>query len=382
MNRQRAILALEDGTVFRGTSFGAGGEKTGEVVFNTGMTGYQEVITDPSYKGQIVTMTYPHIGNYGINEEDSESEGVQIEGFVVREYCPFPSNWRSRTSLGHFLERRGVVAVEGVDTRALTRHIREQGAMRGVISTQVDDEASLVEKARAWPGLVGADMVRHVTCVEPYRWNASEGGRVPVVLEPDNPISVWGGADPMHHVVVVDFGVKYGILRALEDLGCAVVVVPASWPAKRILTLEPTGVLLSNGPGDPAGLPYVVDTVRSLLTEIPIMGICLGHQLLGLGLGGRTFKLKFGHRGSNHPVKDLATGKVEITTQNHGFCVDTASLLEEDVVVTHLNLNDQTVEGMRHARLPIFSIQYHPEASPGPHDSRYLFGRFSEMMES
>ena len=356
-----AILALEDGTVFRGKAFAGKGEVFGEVVFNTSMTGYQEVLTDPSYKGQIVTMTYPLIGNYGINPDDVESSQIRVEGFVVREYEPVPSNWRSRETLSQYLDERGIIGMEGVDTRALTRHIRLAGAMKGIISTQDADVASLVEKAKAPPGLVGRDLVKEVTCDRAYDWPASPEARF--------------------RVVAIDCGIKYNIARHLTKRGCAVTIVPAHTTAEDIRAMNPDGVFLSNGPGDPEPVMYTVETVRNLLADFPTFGICLGHQLLGLALGGKTYKLKFGHHGSNHPVKNLRTGKVEISAQNHGFCVDMDSIKDPDVELTHLNLNDQTVEGMRHRTLPVFSVQYHPEASPGPHDADYLFDQFIEMME-
>jgi carbamoyl-phosphate synthase small subunit len=369
---ERAILALEDGKVFYGRAFGARGETAGEVVFNTSMTGYQEILTDPSYKGQIVAMTYPHIGNYGINEQDVESWRPWVEGFIVREASAIYSNWRAATSLEQCLRDRGIVGIAGVDTRALTRHIRAAGAMKGVLSTTDLDERNLVRKAAASPGLIGRDLVKEVTCAEPYPWTKGP----------------WEGWEPegkerrpeaRYHVIAYDFGVKHNILRLLTDHGCRVTVVPADTPPDDVLARDPDGVLLSNGPGDPVGVPYAIQSVASLLGRVPIFGICLGHQLLALALGGRTYKLKFGHRGANQPVKDLATGRVQITAQNHGFAVDVASLPDE-VVLTHVNLNDGTVEGIRHRTLPAFSVQYHPEASPGPHDAAPLFEEFVETM--
>ena len=354
----KAILALEDGTVFRGTSFGAAGEAYGEVVFNTSMTGYQEILTDPSYKGQIVTMTYPLIGNYGINEEDVESRKPFLEGFVVKEYSKIASNWRSKKTLGDYLAENNIVGIEGVDTRALTLHIRQAGAMKAALSTADLDETALVKKAKKSPGLVGRDLVREVTSKNTFEWNTS--GR--------------------YRVAVIDCGVKFNILRKLERRACRVTVVPASATADEILRFKPDGLLVSNGPGDPAALPYLVTTVKRLLATVPIFGICLGHQMLGQAFGGTTYKLKFGHHGANHPVKDAKTGKVSITTQNHGFCVDINSLNKRDIEITHVNLNDNTLEGMRHKKLPIFSVQFHPEASPGPHDAEYLFDTFIDMM--
>jgi len=359
----KGAVALEDGRVFEGESFGAEGKKAGEVVFNTSMTGYQEILTDPSYKGQIVTMTYPLIGNYGVNPQDVESSSPKVEGFVVREYCSYPSNWCSTGSLGDYLVKHAIVAVSGIDTRALTKHIRTAGAMRAVIAAGRYEPDELVEEARSSPGLIGRDLVKEVTCAQTYAWDSDKCGR-----------------DGRPHVVAYDFGVKFNILRCLAELGCRITVTPASAKAKEVLTMEPDGILLSNGPGDPAGVPYVVEEVRQLLGKRPIFGICLGHQLLALALGGKTYKLKFGHRGANHPVKELATGKVDITCQNHGFCVDISSLEQSEVELTHINLNDMTLEGMRHKRLPVMSVQYHPEASAGPHDARHLFGRFKDMM--
>jgi carbamoyl-phosphate synthase small subunit len=359
-----AYLALEDGRIFKGRAFGAEGEKTGEVVFNTSMSGYQEILTDPSYKGQIVTMTYPLIGNYGVNAEDIESDTPKVEGFIVKEWSRLHSNWRAQEGLEKYLKENGIMGIEGIDTRALTKHIRTAGAMKAILSTIEHDIDSLVEKARSSPGLIGRDLVKEVTCKNPYLW--SEGPHPEAYR---------------FTVVVMDFGVKYNILRKLAIAGCKVQVVPASTSAEEVLAYKPDGLLLSNGPGDPAGVPYVINTVRKLLDKLPIFGICLGHQLLGLALGGNTFKLKFGHRGGNQPVKNILTGKVDITAQNHGFCVDINSLNQDEVELTHINLNDQTLEGMRHRKLPIFSVQYHPEASPGPHDARYLFDEFVEMMK-
>jgi len=357
----RAWLGLEDGRVFEGHSFGRAGETTGEVVFNTGLTGYQEVLTDPSYAGQIVTMTYPHIGNYGVNDEDGESRAPQVAGFAVRESSPIASSWRAKGSLSDYLDAAGVVGISGIDTRALTRHLRTRGAMRGVIAADTEDSTELQARARASRSMVGADLASEVTCSEPYSFGPS-----PVEAE--------------HRVVAYDFGIKRNILEMLARQGCAVTVVPAGTSAADALLREPDGIFLSNGPGDPEPLAYAVQTVRELMRERPIFGICLGHQVLALACGGRTFKLKFGHRGANQPVKHLASGRVEITSQNHGFAVDPALYSSGDLVQTHVNLNDGTDEGFRHRELPLMSVQYHPEASPGPHDSHYLFSDFSELM--
>ncbi len=371
-NRPKAVLLLEDGTVFNGYVFSGGGRTLGEVVFNTGMTGYQEVLTDPSYKGQIVAMTYPLTGTYGINEEDMESAAVQVEGFIVKEYQDFVSNWRSKESLADFLSRHGKIGIEGIDTRALTRHLRVRGAMRGIIATDTDNLAQLLEQVQEYPGLNGIDMVREVSCKKPYRWR--NGKRE----ETDH--LEWPADGGRFRVAALDCGIKYNILRMLEQAGCQVRVFPANSPASEILACEPDGIFLSNGPGDPAAVHYVIETVRNLLGKKPLFGICLGHQMMGLALGARTFKLKFGHRGANQPVKDLTTGKIEITSQNHGFCVDPDSLGNLPVRLTHINLNDNTPEGLAHLEIPAFCVQYHPEASPGPHDASYLFDRFIEMM--
>lgn len=355
-----AILALEDGRTFRGRSFGAPGECCGELVFNTSLCGYQEILTDPSYAGQIVTMTYPHIGNYGVNRHDVESRRIQAVALVVREACSVPSNWQSEMTLPEYLRQNGIVGLDGVDTRAITRHIREAGAMKAAISTLGRSEKEVVEMARNWPGLVGRDMVQYVTRSEPETWPSPE--------------------NPRFRVVVYDFGVKNSILRFLADSGCQITVVPAYTPAEDVLAQKPDGVLLSNGPGDPAGLTRIIPEVRKLIGQVPLFGICLGVQVLALALGGKTFKLKFGHRGGNHPVQDLTTGRIEITSQNHGFCVDIESLPKDELEITHLNLIDRTLEGFRHRRLPIFAVQFHPEGGPGPYDATHLFQRFASMM--
>ncbi len=371
--KNRAILLLEDGTVFRGYAFAGQGRTLGEVVFNTSMTGYQEVLTDPSYKGQIVAMTYPLMGTYGINDQDLESSAVQVEGFVVKEYQEFASNWRSTRSLRDFLNEHQKIGIEGIDTRALTRHIRLAGALRGVIATDTDNIKGLLQVVHAFPPLSGVDLVRHVTCSKPYRWMNG-----PQKVDLGNP---WAPVDNQLRVAAIDCGIKYNILRKLEQSGCQVVVFPAHTPSSEILATQPDGIFLSNGPGDPAAVHYVINTVGELLGKKPLFGICLGHQMMGLALGGKTFKLKFGHRGGNQPVKDLTTGKVEITSQNHGFCVAMDSLEKVPVRLTHVNLNDNTLEGMEHLEIPAFSVQYHPEAAPGPHDASYLFERFTHLMK-
>ena len=366
----KASLVLADGTMFRGTAFGAAGEKVGEVVFNTAITGYQEILTDPSYRGQIVTMTYPHIGNTGVNFEDDESVNPFLAGFVVKEYCPHPSNWRKNTDLEAFLRKHGIIGIQGIDTRKLTRNLRETGAKKGIISTEDHDYESLMKKVRDFPDIEGLDLVKEVTCSQPYDWDE---GSWTWNAAPSKP-------EPKFRVAAYDFGIKQNIVRLLVDAGAKVRVFPAFATAEDILAFDPDGVFLSNGPGDPEGVPYAIQSVRNLIGKKPIFGICLGHQILGLALGGKTYKLTFGHHGANHPVRRIETGHVEITSQNHNFAVDAESVRSE-CDITHVNLNDQTVEGMVHRKYPVFSIQYHPEASPGPHDSRYLFEQFKKLID-
>ena len=373
-----AILALEDGRVWKGRGFGAAAEVVGEVVFNTSMSGYQEILTDPSYCGQIVTMTYPLIGNYGVNEEDTESRRVFAEGFIVRELSRTYSNWRAGQSLDQYLNTSGVPGISDIDTRSLVRHIRERGSMRGCLSTLTIDEKAVVDRARSAPEMIGSDLASVVTCSESYEWMDKEPDAYgsPRLLHPD----LDPNAPPRFHVVAYDFGLKHNSLRNLAALGCRVTIVPAHTSAEDVTALKPDGVWLSNGPGDPEPLTGVVANLRKLIGRYPVFGICLGHQLMGLAVGGRTYKLPFGHHGGNQPVKDLTTGRVEITAQNHGFAVD-ADSLPPDCEVTHINLNDNTVEGLRHRSLPVYSVQYHPEAAPGPHDPSYLFDKFVEMMD-
>jgi len=368
---KKALLALADGMVFEGHSFGAEGETSGEIVFNTSMTGYQEILTDPSYKGQIVTMTYPLIGNYGVNSEDVESGKPYVEGFIVKEYLDFPSNWRAKKSLNAYLEENGIVGIQGIDTRALTRHLRDFGAQPGVITTTDSAPEKIVAQARALPKMSGLDLVKEVTCKAAYTWDEGDW---------DLATGYAKKSSTRYHVVAYDYGIKRNILRLLTSAGCDVTVVPATMPAQEVLAMKPDGVFLSNGPGDPEPVTYAIENIKALLGKKPIFGICLGQQLLGLALGGRTYKLKFGHHGGNQPIMDLSTRKVEIAAENHGFAVDMASV-KDKVVLTHVNLNDNTCEGFQHKTLPAFSVQYHPEASPGPHDSRYLFQRFVDMIE-
>ena len=354
-----AVLLLDDGKLFKGTTFGATGQSIGEVCFNTGMTGYQEILTDPSYAKQIVTMTAPHIGNYGVNSEDIESEKIQISGFVIKEESTFPSSWRSEISLGDYLKKQNIVGIKNIDTRSLTRHIRDNGAMNGIISSTKDDKNKLTSKLKSSPSMTGLDLAKTVSTKNIYNW--SDKGK--------------------YKVAAIDFGIKKNILRLLEELDCQVTVFPASVTAKDILSFDPDGVFLSNGPGDPAAVEYGIETVKQILGEKPIFGICLGHQILAIALGAKTFKLKFGHRGINHPVKNMVEKIIEITSQNHGFAVELESL-PKNVISTHINLNDNTSAGIESIDYPAFSVQYHPESSPGPHDSRYLFKKFIRMMNA
>ncbi len=364
--KTRGVLVLASGEVFNGFLFGHIGESSGEVVFNTSMMGYQEILTDPSYENQMVAMTYPLVGNYGLNSEDFESRKSWVRGFIVREACNFPSNWRSEFSLGEFLKTQHVVGIEGIDTRVLTLSLRERGAAMGIISPEVSRIKELKERAARLPGMEGQDLARKVSVDKPYFW--------------EDKTFVESNGRPWK-VVAFDFGIKHNILRKLAAVGCRVRVVPAATNAEEALAYKPDGIFLSNGPGDPAACRYAVRTVERLIGLKPIFGICLGHQILGLALGAKTFKLKFGHHGANHPVKDITSGKVEITAQNHGFAVEPSSLDGTGLTITHINLNDQTVEGMRHSEYPVFSVQYHPEASPGPHDADYLFDEFIALMK-
>lgn len=369
----QAILALEDGTVFKGRAFGAPVERAGEVVFNTSITGYQEIFTDPSYAGQIVVLTYPQIGNYGANPDDSEAGRPYIEGLVVREFSPVASNWRSQQRADEFLRAHNVPVIAEVDARRLVRLLRNRGVMRGVLSCTEEDPARLVEKARSIPSMAGLELATKVSTNRPYAW--SEG------IQPCSPSeSLSDPAEPGFHVVAYDFGIKRNILRRLTHAGCRVTVVPAVTTAEQVLDLRPDGVFLSNGPGDPEPLQFQAAQVRKLLGRVPVFGICLGHQVLGLAVGGKTYKLKFGHRGANHPVLNRITNRVEITSHNHGFAVDPDSLKDSEVELTHINLNDQTLEGFRLRNAPAFCVQYHPEAAPGPHDSYYLFNDFVKLM--
>lgn len=376
----KAILALEDGRIFPCRSFTGSGEASGEVVFNTSMTGYQEVLTDPSYRGQMVTMTYPLIGNYGVNLEDIESSRVQVAAFLIKEYQEHPSNYRSKAALADYLKQQNIIGVEQLDTRALTRHIRNDGAMRAIVSTEDLNPESLMARARGIPPMTGLDLTRGVTAETAFYWCDDRPEPIDRKVPLDTRIWRFRGERPS--VVAYDFGIKYNILRCLEAEGFETVVVPSATDAGTVQRMEPDGIFLSNGPGDPEPVTDAVAAIRQLLDYRPMFGICLGHQLMGLALGGQTFKLKFGHRGANQPVKNLLTGRIEITSQNHGFAVDLDSIRGGDVEITHVNLNDDTLEGFRHRRLPLFAVQYHPEAAPGPHDARYLFEQFAEAVRS
>ena len=370
----KALLVLADGKIYEGEHFGSEGEVEAEIVFNTSMSGYQEIITDPSYCGQMVVMTYPLIGNYGVNPEDFESDRPHLSGFIIKELSKVQSNWRSRGSLEEFLKETNVFGIQGIDTRALTRRIREKGSQQAILSTDTSDPQRLIEKVRKSPGLIGRDLVKEVTCKNAYDWNESEwtiqSGKTKLKEVKDRP----------YNVLVYDFGVKRNILRKLTRAGCKVRVVPANTPADEVLATRPDGIFLSNGPGDPAAVPYAIDNVKTILGKVPVFGICLGHQILSLALKGKTYKLRFGHHGGNQPVLDVKSGKIEITSQNHGFAVEQNSF-DSDVDITFLNLNDDTVEGIQHKSWPVFSVQYHPEASPGPHDSEHLFYKFVNLMK-
>jgi carbamoyl-phosphate synthase small subunit len=375
----KALLALEDGRIFPCRSFTGPGEAKGEVVFNTSMTGYQEILTDPSYYGQMVTMTYPLIGNYGVCPEDVESDRIQVAAFIVKEYQDFPSNHRSRGTLADYLIKSHVLGIEDLDTRALTRHIRKSGAMRAMISTSDLVPESLVARARQIPSMLGSDLVGKVTTRKPYFWKYNQPDYIDIT-KLDDPL-IWRNRGKKHSVVALDFGIKYNIIRSLEKAGCEVLVVPARTEAKTIRNLNPEGLFLSNGPGDPEPLTYAVDTIKQLLDVVPIFGICLGMQLLGIAMGGKTMKIKFGHRGANQPVKNLSTGRVEITSQNHGFAVDLNTIGKDQSVMTHINLNEDSLEGLKSNSIRAFAVQYHPEASPGPHDSAYLFNQFAKVIK-
>jgi carbamoyl-phosphate synthase small subunit len=376
----KALIALEDGKIFPCRSFTGPGEVTAEVVFNTSMTGYQEVLTDPSYRGQMVTMTYPLVGNYGINPEDVESAKIQVSAFLIKEYQEFPSNYRATATLKEYLMAQGIMGVEDLDTRALTRHIRNGGAMRAALSTTDLNPSSLVTKAQMAPSMAGQDLANVVTCEKPYRWTNNTVEDIDLSSQPLDQ-TIWRKRNDYFSVIAIDFGIKYNILRCLSQLPAEVIVVPAQTDAQTIKAMAPEGIFFSNGPGDPEPVTYGADTARTLIAQQhPMFGICLGHQIIAQALGAKTYKLKFGHRGANQPVKNLLTGKVEITSQNHGFAVDIDSLADKDIEITHINLNDNTVEGFRHRHYPLYAVQYHPEASPGPHDANYLFAQFKEMM--